>query len=188
MPFPNYELDDVDTPLLDAEIRALAIGSATFLGVTFCGVNCHVGFSSTPSAPDIAAIDSAVAAHTPKTELQKAKCVKVKAIDARTMELIYTGFEYPPSSGQMFSLSQEGQSRLNGINQVRDHASVIYPVRWNFLDDSGAIDLVDAEVILNFYLTAIGTYRTYVDSGTSLKDSVRAASTIAEVNAIVDNR
>jgi outer membrane murein-binding lipoprotein Lpp len=38
------------------------------------------------------------------------------------------------------------------------------------------------------YLAAVGTARTYLSGGTSLKNEVRAATTIDEVNAIIDNR
>jgi len=39
-----------------------------------------------------------------------------------------------------------------------------------------------------FYLTAIGTVRYWRDTGTVLKEAVRACTTQAQVDAVVDNR
>ncbi len=117
--------------------------------------------------------------------LDDAKAEKCAAIDARTDELIAAGFTY---NSKTFSLSQAAQARLTGINQVRDDASVTYPIVWNTKDDTGTESLADAAAVLAFYLTALGAYRGHVDSGTSLKDQVRAASTVAAVEAITDTR
>jgi hypothetical protein len=119
------------------------------------------------------------------TLLPAAQLAKCKEIDARTDELIAAGFTY---DSKTFSLSQAAQSRLTGINQVRDDAAVTYPIVWNTLDDSDTLSIVDSAALLTFYLTAMGTYRTHVDSGTALKDDVRAATTIAAVDAVVDSR
>jgi len=188
MTFPNYELDRINLSVLDKEIKALGIISAKFLGITFADGVCHIGFEGIPSVPDISAVDSLMAAYSPPTDLIVAKKDKYKAIDARTQELIDEGFEYPAASDQFFSLSLEEQVKLSLFNQVRNEAAVKYPIRWDFLDNSGAIDLSNNTEFLDFYLTALITYRTYMDGGTFLKDSVRVATTIAEVNAVIDKR
>jgi len=126
--------------------------------------------------------------HTTQTlveSLVEAKKAKFAEVDARTDELIASGFTF---ASKQFSLSQNAQSRLMGINQVRDDENVVYPIKWNTIDDSDTYSIPDSATVLGFYLTAVGTYRTHVDSGTTLKDQVRAATTIAEVNAVVDNR
>lgn len=117
--------------------------------------------------------------------LIEAKAAKFASIDARTDELIASGFTF---ASKQFSLSQAAQSRLMGINQVRDDENVTYPIKWNTIDDSDTYSIPDSATVLSFYLTAVGTYRTHVDSGTALKDQVRAATTVAEVDAVVDNR
>jgi hypothetical protein len=117
--------------------------------------------------------------------LSDVKAAKCAAIDARTDELITAGFTY---NAKTFSLSQEAQARLTGINQVRDDAAVTYPVVWNTIDDGATESLADAAAVLAFYLTALGTYRGHVDGGTTLKDQVRAAATVAAVEAITDSR
>lgn len=118
-------------------------------------------------------------------DLPDIKAVKYLEIDKRTGELIAAGFFY---AGFQFSLSTEAQSRLMGLNQVRDHPMITYPVKWNNLDDTHVYNLANADEVLTFYLTAVGTYRTHVDSGTALKQQVRDAANKAAVDAVVDNR
>ncbi len=113
------------------------------------------------------------------------KAEKCLAIDARTDALIAAGFVY---SSKTFSLSDAAQNRLMGIHQVRDDAATTYPIRWNTLDDGDVLELADSAAVHSFYLQALGTYRAHVDGGTALKDQVRAAATIAEVDAVTDSR
>ncbi len=125
------------------------------------------------------------AAEKDSGHLSAHKAEKCAAIDAKTDELIAQGFVY---SDKTFSLSANAQKRIMGIHQVRDDASLSYPVKWNTIDDADALELADSAAVHSFYLTALGTYRGHVDGGTSLKDQVRAASTVAAVDAITDSR
>lgn len=120
--------------------------------------------------------------------LDTIKRAKMDIIDSRTQELISQGFEYPPSSGDYFSLSDAMQRNLSGLNQVKDHPAVTYPLDWNHRDNSGKTSLADASEVAALYLTALGTVRAHRDTGTALKDSVRAATTVDAVEAITDNR
>ncbi len=120
--------------------------------------------------------------------LQEAKDFKHAAIDVRTEELIAAGFEFPTGSGLWFSLSSHAQRNLQGLDQVRDLPEVIYPVAWNTLDDSAVLSIPDSATAHGFFLTAFAVYRAHLDSGTALKDQVRAATTVAEVDAVVDAR
>ena len=131
--------------------------------------------------PDDAILDGVIAAHG----LSGTKGVKIDAIDARTRELVAEGFQF---SGQTFSLSASAQSTLLGLNAVRDDPALTYPIIYNNLDDTGVLSITDSTMMRNFFLTALGTCRAKIDSGTSLKEQVHAATTVAQVNAIVDNR
>lgn len=73
------------------------------------------------------------------------------------------------------------------IAQVRDDPAVLYPIVWNTKDDRDGYSIADSQVLHDFYLTGVGTYRGHVDDGTTLK-AQRAATTIAEVDAAVDTR
>lgn len=118
-------------------------------------------------------------------QIPLAKQAKFDAIDARTVELINQGFAYGP---KRFSLSAQAQTTYTGLYAIRDEPILTFPVTINTLDDSGYQQLADGAAIRVFYLTAVGTYRAHLDSGTALKDQVRAAATLAAVEAIQDIR
>ena len=118
-------------------------------------------------------------------KMKKAKC---KAVDKRTNELVDNGFEFPASSGAYFSLSQPSQAKILGADSARDDPAFSYPVVWNNLDDSGTISIPDSATLHGFFLTALGTVRARLDSGTTIKDQVRMAETVADVLAVVDDR
>lgn len=120
--------------------------------------------------------------------LDTAKQLKCDQIDMRTKELILRGFEHPASSGQFFSLSIEGQTRVHGVMSLRNDPTWVYPVRWNTVDDLGVHELKDAAEVEAFFHSGANTLRARVDSGTELKNAVRAAQTLEEVAAVVDGR
>jgi len=116
------------------------------------------------------------------------KLAKYQEFDVRTGEMIGNGFEFPPSSGHYYSLSAEGQSNLLGAYSAKDEAAFTYPVKWPTILDDYELSIPDAATLTAFYLTALGTVRVLRDSGTALKEAVRACTTKAEVDAIVDPR
>ena len=77
---------------------------------------------------------------------------------------------------------------MMGTHQIKDDPALTYPLDWNTIDDLDVYAIPDAATLDGFYLTGVGTIRAHLDSGTALKTSVRAATTIAEVDAVVDNR
>lgn len=122
------------------------------------------------------------------SELDQSKAAKAAAIDGRTRDLIAEGFEYPSASGVYFSLSTKGQASLLGLEAARDDPAFTYPVNWNSKNDKAKQALADTTSAHGFFMTALGTVRGHLDGGTALKDDVRAAATVAEVDAILDNR
>jgi len=126
--------------------------------------------------------------YTAYEQLDGVKAVRFAEIDARTDELIELGFEYPPESGQHFSLSSPAQMKLLAADAQRDDPLFTYPVTWNSLSDTGSISLPDSATLHGFVLTAVGTVRAILDSGTTIKDAVRAASTKVALDAVVDPR
>jgi len=124
----------------------------------------------------------------PVLTLDEAKVAKVAEIDAKTDSFIDQGFEYPPASGVYFSLSLPAQSKLMALEIIKDDPVTAYPIEYNSKNDKAKHSMADANDAHNFFLQALGTVRAYLDSGTALKDAVRAATTVAEVEAIVDPR
>ena len=111
------------------------------------------------------------------------KIRKFQAVDTRTGELIAPGFAY---SSKQFSLSQNAQSSLHGLNARKDTET--YPIEWNTIDDLDVYSIDDATDAGAFYDAAATVWRTHKDSGTTLKSSIRAATTQAELDAVEDTR
>ena len=107
---------------------------------------------------------------------------KNKGIDSRTDELIAQGFDY---KGKTFSLSEKAQLRMAGFRENRSRRK--FP-DMNTIDDSDKYQIIDAadlDAMAEAMSTAI---QDHVDSGTAIKDQVRAALTKADIEAIEDNR
>ena len=117
--------------------------------------------------------------------LEEYKAVRFKEIDARTGELISNGFAY---NGLVFSLSQNAQINILGMDSTRDDPAMTYPIEYSTLDDLAHYSVVDADDLHAMYLTALGTKKYFVDSGTILKDAVRSAVDEQAVELIIDNR
>ena len=113
------------------------------------------------------------------------KALRFKEIDEKTGELVLNGFSY---AGKVFSLSLNAQINIEALNSSRDDAAITYPIEYSTLDDMDNYFVTDATDINAMYLTALGTKKSYVDSGTILKDQIRAATTELEVSQIIDNR
>jgi hypothetical protein len=104
-------------------------------------------------------------------------------INTRTGELIAEGYIY---NGLTFPLSSNGQINLTAIFSTRDF--IPYPVTFNNIDDTETYNIVDATDVFNLYMTALGTKKSHLDSGTALKIQIENSTTDAEIAAIIDNR
>ena len=128
--------------------------------------------------------------YTEFENLDDYKVARLVTIDMRTRELITEGFEYPDSSGDFYSLSMEAQASFTFTYAARADATTIsYPVKINLLSGMGTpLSLADAAAVEAFYKKGLQTVQGHKDSGTTLRDSVLAATTCEEVDAVVDNR
>ena len=111
------------------------------------------------------------------------KALRFEEIDRRTGELISAGYTY---ATKQFSMSTSAQINISALNQSRDELT--YPVNYNTIDDQDTYSVTDATDMHNMYLQALATKKAHLDSGTALKDSIRAATDEAGVDAVVDNR
>lgn len=118
-------------------------------------------------------------------QLPGAKEEKCDLIDSHTVDLIDAGYSF---GGQKLSLSLAHQATLLGLHAVKDDPSFVFPVLLNNLDNTATISVKDAAEVHQLFLIAVGTYRKHKDDGTKLKDSVRTATTLDEVAAVVDAR
>lgn len=106
-------------------------------------------------------------------------------IDTKTRELLQQGFTY---SSQTFSLSLEAQIKVASSYAMRVDAGTTYPVEYNTLDDLDKLSLADATAVANFYKSLTSALRAVVDSGTSLKQQIRDATSESAINTVVDSR
>jgi hypothetical protein len=156
----------------------------------YVGVDTGWSAVQTPAEGFVWAYDFAAAALVQASsqdflDLAQLKELRWKQIDTRTNELIAQGFVF---GGVVLSLSLTAQLRVEALDRVRNEVFVVYPIVWNSIDDSLAVSVANAAELHTLYLTALGTIRARVDSGSVLKEAVRAAVTKAEVDAVVDNR
>jgi len=116
-------------------------------------------------------------------DLAEYKAFRVSEIDKRTGELIALGYVY---QGVTFPLSQNGQINLLGMITTKDFLH--YPIGLNNIDDTAVYQIQDATDLGNLYMTALGTKKAKLDSGTALKTQINAAIDESAVSLIIDNR
>jgi len=125
----------------------------------------------------------------PPVDLAALKATRFAEIDKRTEELIAAGFMY---SGHRLSLSAHAQSYWNGLGNLASNGLLLpsdFPLVVNGLDDAdepyGITDAADAVAI---FATGAATVKARLGSGTALKSAIRDAGSVAEVNAVLDER
>jgi len=181
-------ITDVNLRLLKDEIESdVQIGSKLLeLNSWNNGNNeLRLHFDDTFNASDNTVLDGIISAHDDQP-LWLYKQLKEEDIDRRTGELISEGYEFPPASGKIFSLSQSAQINILALDNTR--TELTYPVNYNTKDNLDTYAIPDATTLHNMYLTALSVKKAHLDSGTALKDLVRAATDKAGVDAVVDNR
>ncbi len=189
MPFPDYEIQspEVGGTFCESDLHAEIVGSGpystNFIGVSVTGGSVKVIFDEDPNSSDKLVIDGVLAAHD--QTLQAAKTAKAVAIDTKTSQLIDGGFVY---SEKTFSLSLDSQAVMAACQLLKDDGSFVYPVKMNNIDNTDVYSVVDSVDMNALYVAAITAMRSFSDSGTALKDAVRAAINVAEVDAVIDNR
>lgn len=115
-------------------------------------------------------------------ELAAYKKAKNLIIDAKTKELIESGITY---NNTLFSSSETAQNNWLAMDQLREELT--YPFAVTTYDDD-EYEFQNADELHTFVLVGFGTIEPHYSSGRSLKMQVNAASNIAEVDAVQDNR
>ena len=121
--------------------------------------------------------------HPGDNTLPKRKRKKMREIDRRTNQLIGDGFVH---STFTFSLSRPAQHSLTQMHSTR--GDLVYPKTLSSKNNLNAITIAGAPAMKTFCEAGLGTVQGHRDTGNVLKDQVRAATTVAEVDAVVDNR
>lgn len=135
-------------------------------------------------------------------DLEKVKAGRISEIDAKTSLLIAShGFEF---GGERFSMSDKAQANWHGMNGALHTAlymvakglmtqqmfDAYFPVAASTIDDK-TYKLPDTATVFAFYMTFM-QYQSNpseaLASGRDLRTRVMAATTIEELEAIVDDR
>lgn len=114
------------------------------------------------------------------SNIAEAKAVIKKKIDARTEELILNGFSF---GGQVFSLSFTAQINWSNIPNLPES---LFPLP--MLDKDGNNYSLSYSNRMNFYLTAVGTNNSLIQSGNALYNQVNELESIEEILNFVDPR
>nr|BDD44674.1 hypothetical protein 4 [Legionellales bacterium] len=136
---------------------------------------------------EVVEMDAGEKAVVDSAELDAAKDTKILAIDSRTRQLIFGGFDY---NGSQFSLSLEAQTNWNTLRiEILDEANPedAFPLYVTTLDNS-EYTIPDYAEFKAIYKAGKKKKKDYIDDGRALKIQVKQADTVAEVEAIIDTR
>lgn len=121
--------------------------------------------------------------------LEANKKVRRKQVNIRTDALIDAGFPFDDGNGaKVYSMSLHAQSRAEGIFQLKDNVNFTWPVEWPTEDDTYYASFADWSEFEPFHLTMAGALRAVVGSSKAIRLAIAAATTQAELDAVVDPR
>ena len=112
--------------------------------------------------------------------LEELKHVRLEEIDLRTGELISAGFTF---GGHTFSMSTNAQINWSNFPNLPD---ALFPIP--VMDIQDGVYSLSLSNKTNFYLSALGFKNTVLQSGSTLKTSIKACTNETEVLSIIDNR
>lgn len=120
------------------------------------------------------AIISIEVVETPDLDLVKERYKEVidQSSERRITEL---GFEWPPTSGQRFSLSGNAQRKWIGLDLAVTKGAITFPYKVPTRDNDVIHEIQDAAEASNMFLTAIGTVDAILTVGTNTKSDIADA-------------
>lgn len=119
------------------------------------------------------------------SRLSAAQSAKIAAIDARSAQLVTAGVEVSP--GVWISTSLAASQNLQDIWIGHQSGMTVFPITISTLD-GGTHSVPSAEAFMAVMSAFAIHKRTSLISGQQLRAQVLAATTVAEVDAVTDNR
>ena len=157
------------------------------VGIACSNTEIRFRFVKTLSGVDKIKLDAVVATHAGTGSLlDTAKIPKKEFIDKKTEGLIARS--YFIYDAKLFSISKTAQFNTHVMWTRRNEPGFSYPVVRATKDNLSTTSLADATAVEAFYDASESAVRAILDSGNALKTQVNAATTVEEVNAVVDNR
>lgn len=131
--------------------------------------------------------DGSLLSHYIEVEVLKPlKIARAAEIDARTEELIGEGFV--GSTSKRFKIDNCSMLQYNAMYLTRNTTSAVYPKVINVFTNDAVQNLPNVGAVEQFCEEMFLGYQGIIDSGVALKTQIIAATTKAEIDAIVDNR
>ncbi len=187
----GYDIDNVDH--IDANGKQITLASeikTAFPGDIFTvkceDVACVVDFLVDRDAAQITTLDGIVATHKAVTSLDRHKMLRLKEIDSNDDRLAEA--DSYTHEAKVFSLSKRAQFRLLALFTTRNDAALVYPIEWPTRNGLDTVSLADNVSVKNFYMTAFAVVKGHVDDGNVFRAAIRAANTMVELDAVIDNR
>ena len=115
--------------------------------------------------------DGAVFSASPPSpeQLEAARRAAFEAINARTNELIAEGYEYPPGSGNRYSLDAEARATRTALYVTAEDPAASWPLFWPTQDYKSGILLTDAASAKSFVVAGLWAYRNIISRDASEK-------------------
>lgn len=117
-------------------------------------------------------------------DLDHVKADRNAEINARTREIIAEGVTY---DGRQFPLDLPDQSTWHGLFNAVAAGQASYPIKVMDVSDEPYY-CADATAFQTMYFTGFGAVNAILEGGRALKAQVNAATTKAEIDAVVDTR
>lgn len=136
----------------------------------------------TPS--EITALDQSHTDWDP-AELEVLRKVRYAEFDKKTVDLVLEGFTW---GGVLLPLDALSQERYTQAWNCRNEPAFTYPADFSGVINDTKVTCADADDVDDMYTQCVIKVRERNDSGESLKQQVRDATTVAAINAVVDNR
>jgi hypothetical protein len=119
-------------------------------------------------------------------QLTQAQTVALAAIDAKTQSLLAAGFSYTNSGGTgTFDVTPPSQTIWLGL--MLSAAMQTYPLAIGTTANT-LFNLLSAADVQAWYAAGVTRVQTIMSGGVSLKAQIQAATSVADVQAIQDNR
>lgn len=174
---------NVDTATLAAAIDAALPGIPYTQDLD--NVDVVVSFVPPLSAAQEALLDGAVATLIASFDpLPALKSRKMQNIDTRTEEIVSEGFVY---SGATYSLSYRAHLNIFTLLQLHNAGALALPVQVSNADNTIVTSITSANIDA-FLQAGLAAHRSAEASAIPIKIAVLAATTVAQLAAVVDNR
>jgi hypothetical protein len=113
--------------------------------------------------------------------LEEKKKIRIVEIDKRTQDIIAEGFEF---DSHQFSLSLNAQINWSGLLTLQ--SMLTWPMAVTTFDDNEYV--LELSNLPSFIATGKAVILNAINTGRAIKVQVNAATTLEELNAIVDTR